>query len=648
MKLSKKRLFSLLTALIFISLSAQTPAEDLVRLQKKYKGEKLIRLNKDIKIDIKVDKNEKFSITKSIIETDFILYKQASAYNEDYVRFSKLIDLNYVKAKTLYPEAKRYKEYKVDADHYTTKDKQSSSIFFDDNKETRFIYPKLVQGAKREVDYQLEIKEPRLLSSIYMQSYIHSEAITAQVVTDKNINLGFKIFFADTFDIQYTKEEKKGRIYHTWKAKNIPKYEYEDMAPDLSHFIPQIILYINDYTINGTKKTMLSSPKGLHEWYASLVKDVNTQENKELAKIVETLVEDGDTELEKVQKIYAWVQSNIKYVAFESGYGGFIPREAVDICEKRFGDCKDMASIITEMLEIADVKANLTWIGTRDIPFTYEEVHTPSVDNHMIASYTDKTGKVTFLDATSSYLPFGMVSEFIQGKQAMVHIDNENFKLVNVPETDPEKNLVYDSVHISMNEDLSLKGTGQYEINGYTKVKFRYFFPSLTTKEKKDYVKDAFEKGNNKFTVNSTSDENFEERDKPSIIKYDFNINNYINQSDDELYINLHLDKYLKSQKLEDDRKLPYEVPYKYINKQVVLFDIPTNYKVSFIPENKTIENKDYTFVLKYSKENNQLKLSSTVTMKTLLLIPDQFEDWNKFIKALNKKYNEVVILKKK
>lgn len=642
-----KKFFSAICLLSVFWLSAQSPIEELEQYRKKYAFTKIVKLQDDMLVDISLNKDETLNITKTIIETDFILDKQASRYNKAKIQYSDLIALNYIAARTLYPTEKKYKAYKVEESAYATKDKLGGSIFFDDTKEVNYVYPKMTTGAKRVKEYQLQIKEPRFLGSFYFQSSYPIEKSELQVVTDLGIDLGFNTFNTDTFDIKYTKEEKKGRLYHTWTASNMPKYKHETATLDAAYFIPHIVLYIKTYTTKAGKQNLLSSVDDLHNWYFDLVKDVNTQDNSSLKPIVDSLIENTTTDLEKVKNIYAWVQSNIKYVAFEDAYGGFIPREAVDICNKRYGDCKDMSSIITEMLELAKVKADLTWIGTRDIPYTYNEVFTPSVDNHMIASFTDTDGEIYFLDATSSYLPFGIVSEFIQGKQAMINVGEGKYKLADVPITKAADNLVYDSVSIRLEKDI-IKGNGKFAITGYPKVKYSYFYPTKTAKEKREYVKNAFEKGSNKFIVSKTADYHFDDKDKASEIVYDFEIADYTNHADDEVYINLHLDKYLKSSKFEEDRELPYDAKFKYINKQIVRFEVPEGFAVHYIPENDRFEDEQFTFDIKYTQTDQAVILESIVSVKSLVIAKEKFENWNEMIKKLNKNYSEVLIIKKK
>lgn len=84
------------------------------------------------------------------------------------------------------------------------------------------------------------------------------------------------------------------------------------------------------------------------------------------------------------------------------------------------------------MLSLAGLKGNLTWIGTRSIPYSYNEVPTPIVDNHMILSYkyNDKT---YFLDATGRFIPIDLPTSFIQGKEALISNGENSYVIETVP-----------------------------------------------------------------------------------------------------------------------------------------------------------------------------------------------------------------------
>lgn len=54
----------------------------------------------------------------------------------------------------------------------------------------------------------------------------------------------------------------------------------------------------------------------------------------QLKKLVSELTANAQTDEQKTQLIYAWVQNNIKYIAFEDGLGGFVPRSSRRVSKK--------------------------------------------------------------------------------------------------------------------------------------------------------------------------------------------------------------------------------------------------------------------------------------------------------------------------
>src|SRR6185437_2977242 len=153
--------------------------------------------------------------------------------------------------------------------------------------------------------------------------------------------------------------------------------------------------------------------------------------------VVDSLTIGLKTNESKARSVYSWVQHNIKYVAFEDGMGGFVPREASLVCSRRFGDCKDMASILTAMLKKAGVPAYFTWIGTRDLPYNFDQVPLPMTSNHMICTI-NLDGKYVFLDGTDPTCVFGMPSAGIQDKQAMISVNEKEYKILKVPAVEKE------------------------------------------------------------------------------------------------------------------------------------------------------------------------------------------------------------------
>jgi hypothetical protein len=351
-----------------------------------------------------------------------------------------------------------------------------------------------------------------------------------------------------------------------------------------------------------------------------------------------------NTELDKVKKIYYWIQDNIKYIAIEDGMGGFIPRSGKLVCERRYGDCKDMASIIHKMLECAGIRSYLTWVGSRSIPYRYSELPTPHVDNHMINTYINN-GNYYFLDATGQNTPFNFSTSFIQGKEALIGIDSLKFEIRTIPEIPYEQNRLIDSVEVFI-DDHKLEGKGVSYFTGFYHV---IMAEALTSdiNETTKILRDFYNKGSNKFIINSVNLSNLNNRDKTLKIDFDFNIEDYVRYNGQDIYINLSLDKEFQNGNIDNNRKLDYDKRYKRIATTVVKLKIPTGYKLEYTPKNTSYGNDKFSFSIEYVYSGKYIIQTKKIIENTLILKQSDFENWNKMIKELRKAYAEVLILKK-
>ena len=538
-------LFLLFTTSIFTQYS-----KEFNTYSKLYPEASRVRLLHETVITITLN-DDKISINEKNIEEDLYLNESATYSSKSSVSSSFFFELEKIEASSFSFENGKYIESKVDK--FTQKDELNDS-FYDDSKTLNFIYPNIKKGSKSVLKYSQNIKNPRFLSPFFFGDYFPIIKNKVTIIADKGISLSYKEFNTKNSNITFTKKEKRRKTIYTWLLNNQDEFEYEPNTPTYKTILPHIVPIINSYKVKKETKKVLGKVSDLYNWYYSLVENVNTEPaDQDLIKIVNTITKDKKNDLEKVKEIYYWAQKNIKYIAFEYALGGFIPRESNEVFRKKYGDCKDNSSILYRMLEIAGVKGSLTWIGTRDIPYTYKEVPTPVVDNHMILSY-ENNGRTYYLDATGRYIKFGIPTSFIQGKEALVSYGKE-FKIKKVPIIDAKINAVIDTTTIKI-ENGSVLGTAKTSISGYPKIDLFHNLEDENTQTKlKQLYNNKFVKGNNKFLINSFKEINKYHYDNDFIVDYDFEIKNYSKKLGNEIYINLNLNKDLSFYKT-DKKKL--------------------------------------------------------------------------------------------
>ena len=628
--------------LIVISLNAQYSAEFL-KYSKLHPEEARIRLQQETVITIEIGKNG-LEINQEFLEEDLYLNESATYNSKEQLSFSSFFELNEIEASSFSFENNKYVEKKVEK--FTEKDDLNGS-FYDDTKKLNYVYPNLKKGSKSKLNYSQKIKNPRFLMPFYFGEYYPIKKNKVVIIADKEVNLEFRKFNISDDKIKFTKEEKRKKVIYTWLLNNQIAYEYESNAPSFKTFLPHIVPIITSYKSKKETKKVLGEISDLYGWYYSLVKDINIEDpNKELVALVTKITANKKTELEKVKAIYYWAQKNIKYIAFEYALGGFIPRESNEVFRKKYGDCKDNSSILYRMLEIAGIKGNLTWIGTRKIPYTYKEAPTPIVDNHMILSY-ENNGRTYYLDATGRYIKFGIPTSFIQGKEALVSY-GKDFKIKKVPVVDAKKSTIADITNIKI-ENGSVLGSSKTTVSGYTKIDFFQSLENVKTQTKlKQFYNSMFEKGNNKFLISSFKETNKYHYDNDFTVDYDFEIKNYSKKLGDEIYINLNLNKDLSFYKTDKKREQAIEYDYKRSFTYTTKLEIPLNYKIDYLPENVKVSNDFMTCEITYQVKGNNIIYNQNIVLNFLILSLEQQKEVNKQIKKIEKNYKEIVVLKKK
>lgn len=571
--------------------------------------------------------------------------KASGIYNKGRVYHGSFDEVKLIEAYTKVPDGNKYKKIKVT--EFKTESSQSNSVFYDDSKETVFDFPSSTQGS---LCYQKSIiaeKDIHLLTPFYFSNYLPALNTSFTIEFPSNVDLKYMVK-NDASKVINIQEDFKSRTKKlTFTATNLKDREYYNNAPGFSYTEPHVIFYISSYTSNDDKKiTIFETLKDFYKWNFSHLKTVNKESNTELEKLTDSITQKAKTPRDKAKLIFNWVQSNIKYVAFEEGLEGFVPRQAKDVCNKKYGDCKDMASLLTVMLNNAKIKAYYTWIGTRDIAYDYNDVHLPITDNHMIcAANIDDTW--FFLDATDPHCIFGMPTHGIQNKQALIAIDDENFVIERVPIMENKKNEVLDSTIISIVQG-NLKGNISIHFSGYCGSDTYNFLEHRDITQTKDYVKARISKGSNKFLMNEYRVNKYDADNKKLSLHANFEIPGYAKQIGDEIYINLNLDK-LQANTFIDTakRKVDVEYSYKYNWQQCTVLNIPEGYEIGYLPKNYTNNSGDFGMTINYEKRGNQIVLSQQFISNTLQFEVSKFNEWNKTVKELNSQYKEQVVLKK-
>lgn len=640
------KFFYLLLSFIMIwAIASDVQGQSVEEMQQLFPGKLAVFSNINRSVEISFKKGVPYAGASEVSEMMILNDRANGIYNKDKVYHSSFNELKKVEAYTLVPEGNNVSKIKVT--DFKTQSAPGQGVFYDDSKETSFDYPRIMKGSISHLETEHYNKDIRFLSSFYFSNYLPVHNASYSITYPEDMDIRY-IIKNDDKHLVSVKESIKGRKKKLeFSATDIKNYEFYGDGTSIQYYALHVLVYVASYRNGSTVIPVFSSLDELYKWNAGFLNNINSAVDENLKKITDSICTGKKTDREKAQAIYWWVQNHVKYVAFEDGLEGFIPRQAADVCAKRYGDCKDMASILTAMLKISGLDACFTWIGTRSIPYSYTEVPLPVTDNHMISAVKiDKSW--IFLDATDPNCIFGMPTSGIQDKEALISIRPDKYELVKVPVMPATKSIITDSTFLSINNNL-LSGTCSVDYVGYCGSDIYNNLVYNKGDDERVYARRHVAKGNNKFIMKDYAIRLSDSTNKAANISAGFEIPDYIKSIAGEIYLNLNLEKLINSTPVDTaKRKIAIEHDYLYTINQVHVLKIPAGYVPDYVPKDVFVSNEVFDFSIVYNRSEGNISATQKFVIKKLYIQPTDFITWNNALSVISPAYKEQVVLKKK
>lgn len=633
----------LLASVFFIKSYSQT----FESVKAQYPDDNGVILDNSEHVTLSFDKSGNLTATSKSIRESMVLKDNAinlfNTASVDHSFFNQLVSLQ---AETLVPDKKGYKAIKTNIQKTTGS--ASESIFYDDAEETTVTFTNLLPGAKTHIEYGTLYSDIHLLPRFYFKSYLPELRTSFSVTYPKGVNLGHAYLGStDTSFAKMTTVEDDGMITTTWEATDVTRGKLYDNAPTPSYYLPHIAIYVKSYTnpVTNKEEVVLRDVDALYNYVYGLVKNNINEESSAVKSLAEQLTANMSQPKDKAKAIYKWVQHNVKYVAYEDSLGGFVPRKASVVCQRKFGDCKDMATLLRNLCRAVGLDAHVVWIGTRHIPYTFEQLPAPSVFNHMIA-VVKLDGKWVFMDGTDATANFGVPPYAISGKEALIELGDGKYEIAHIPVTPVSENLMIDSSYIKIN-DRAINGSASIEYTGYPAGDLIGLMMYKNERDQKDAMNSLASRGSNKYMQDTYDYQIVDSDSKKVLIHTKFSVGDYVSKVGDEYYINMNLNRNYSGSKIDaKDRNVPVEIDYPVTLQNIVELTIPDGYKVTYIPQDISYQKEGLASCsFNYKSENNKVILSRSIIINAIYVNPLQFDDFNKFVNTLQNNYRESIVL---
>jgi transglutaminase-like putative cysteine protease len=520
---------------------------------------------------------------------------------------------------------------------------ESDGYFHTDTKIKIFNYNLYDYAATFQYNYTLEYNDVKYFTSVYFPDWFPIQEKKVMITVPEWLELEILEFNLEEYEIKKTTtKDKKNNTVYTYTAKYLDGKRNFSKTPGPSQYKPHLLFVYKSYTQDGSKHNMFATTSDLYNWYKMLRNNVDN-DTEVIGKITDDIVEGAHTDKEKIEAIYYWVQDNIRYIAFEDGIAGFQPEACQKVYKKKYGDCKGMANLLTEMLKHEGFDARLTWIGTKRLAYNYD-IPSLAVDNHMISTLFFENKKY-FLDPTEDYVPFGEYANRIQGREVLIE-DGDDFIIDKVPVSDYTKNKFHYQLEFSLDE-TSLVGDANYTLYGQGRTRILYLYNNTPSHDREEALTNYLSEDDKNISIGGIQHSDLENRDIPIEFKFKIKMDNHVTDIGEEMYISLDVDNEFRQSVIEKDRPVDVIFSQKLYYVYNIKLNIPDGYEVDYLPDTLNIDHPEYRFAGRYSVKNNQIVYHREIILKDGKLSKVNFEQWNRDIKKLATFYDDQIILKK-
>jgi hypothetical protein len=501
---------------------------------------------------------------------------------DDYAEFSEWYDkLQHIASLegNLYDAAGNLLK-KAKSKDFADKSAVSDINLIDDNrlKSHSFYY----KAYPYTVEYEVNIKLDQTFSLTgwlpqdYKQLSVEKSMFT--VIVPQDYVLRYKAF---NYKQAPAESVEKNRKRYVWQVDQLAAIKKFYAAPEWRELTPSVKLAPSAFEIEGYKGNM-STWQDFGKFIYTLTKSRDQLPVNIKNKVAE-ISASSTSDLDKVQKLYSFLQQNTRYISIQLGIGGWQPFDAAYVAQKGYGDCKALSNYMYSLLKEAGIKSYYALIKSGSSDINIIEDFPSNQFNHAIICVPLQKDTL-WLECTSQSVPAGYMGEFTGNRKALL-VDENGGQLVSTPRYKVNENLLLRTIKAKVDPEGTLSFVTDAKYKGTQQDDLSMFINAVS----KDKVHKELQENLELATYNVNG---FDYKETKSVMPelnehLDITVNNYASVSGKRLFINPNiLNRSNFKLTPEDDRPFDFVFNNEYKDDDEVEIEIPEGYSIeSMTPE---------------------------------------------------------------
>jgi transglutaminase-like putative cysteine protease len=375
----------------------------------------------------------------------------------------------------------------------------------------------------------------------------------------------------------------------------------------------------------------------LGRWYAGIIMPQLALDS-DLRTALERITVGAETEQEKIEAIYQFVLRNTNYVAMEFGIYSYKPYPVTTVYARRFGDCKDKASLMIAMLRAAGIDAELALVRTRKLGDVNDRATTLAVFNHALA-YIPKYN--LWLDGTAEYAGSRELPLDDQGAMALTVNLNGNAMLRRVPVTLPMQNYTHRVVQANVQTDGKIVFHGSAYTRGEDAPGLRREYE--LAERQRDTVRANLAQVYPSVKVQTVHVDGAHDIEHDVNVKFSGSLDTFTGQKTLSLVPSWLPHRYVNSLASLESRTQQLQLPAPWTTEEELRFVVPEGSKFEKFPSNLQYDTAFGTATIRYEHHGRELTISTLVQFRKLRIEPSEYSAFREFCSQVEKAFHQEI-----
>ncbi|MBK8390398.1 MAG: transglutaminase family protein [Saprospiraceae bacterium] len=444
-------------------------------------------------------------------------------------------------------------------------------------------------------------------------------------VTFKSYNLPFSV------DSIHTEIEPK-KLKFAWNFKDLYAIKGNAYALPNDLVLPHISCISSNFTFGKTKEVL---KVGKH--YSKFIYDLNATQGEitpEMSQLVKDLTQNATNEFEKIDAIYQYVKSKMRYVAVTLEIGGLQSFEASFVHKNFFGDCKALTNYTKVLLKEAGIESYGALIYRGDKKQAYlDTTFSDARFNHIVLYVPSQD---LWLECTSKSYPAGYLGSDNEDRFALLVKENGG-GLIKTKTYDETINIQDIDITIQVNDDGMHEVTYIKTLHGEDHEDFRYYVDNADKEQLEKY----FVRNLDQTPIRFSSLDIQYEKDKPvSTVKAKFYISKIGTQTGNRFFLNANPIEKLNfyTDNAKEERKGPFYLQNHSTNKLKITYLLPPGYQMESKPIQTSAKESDFgKFEVSSAMEENKYVFTRDFVTKPGIFEGNRYKEMMDFRKEYNK-----------